>query len=323
MQAIGQLAGAIGYADLLLGSLSDKRLRRYAQSILASSQRAADLTAQLRAFARKGQYLSVPVDLHPPIAETIVLLQESIDRRIEIHQDSGPDCALVLGDPTQLQNLILNRALNGRDAMPAGGRLVFATAVVEVAATQANALAPWAGAKPSPPSRPSTPGSGPSCPPVSALMGTPMASSMTAPRPSCRSRSTKRNCHARWPISWVPRWRNLGTQSPPWTAGSDPLDRPDRRHPGHDPVPNDFHPAPAVPGPGSGKNLSFYDVQVFAPASVMLNMGEIRTHDVEQRPGSAGHQPGSGGMRAGLVPGAPRKKPPLQAVLNVIGVRIG
>ena len=142
MEAIGQLAGGIahdfnnqlagvlGYAELLVGRLDDPTLRRYADGICTAARRAADLTQQLLAFARKGKYLNVQTDVHRVIAEAVELLKRSIDKRIEIklHLEANPSS--VMGDPTQLQNALLNLGLNARDAMPQGGELIFATRVV-------------------------------------------------------------------------------------------------------------------------------------------------------------------------------------------------
>ncbi len=143
MQAIGQLAGGVahdfnnqlmgitGYADLLQESVkSDPKLLRYVENILLASRRAADLTAQLLAFARKGKYLSVAVDIHKTIQEVIVLLSHSIDKQINIRRHLRASPCITTGDPTQLQSAILNLALNARDAMPNGGEMIFTTDIV-------------------------------------------------------------------------------------------------------------------------------------------------------------------------------------------------
>jgi len=145
MQAVGQLAGGIahdfnnqltgilGNGEMLQEELAHSpQLREYTESILISTRRAADLTSQLLAFARKGKYLSLPIDLHSIILEVISLLQHAIDKRIEITmQLSDSDCTIT-GDPSQVQNALLNLALNARDAMPEGGILTFTTEKVLV-----------------------------------------------------------------------------------------------------------------------------------------------------------------------------------------------
>ncbi len=144
MEAIGQLAGGVahdfnnqlvgvmGYADMIERCLDDERLKGYARNILQSARRSADLIAQLLAFARKGKYVSAPVDLHEVIGEVIGLLERSIDKGIVIQQELGASDATTLGDPTQIQSGLLNLALNARDAMPEGGVLTFETSVASL-----------------------------------------------------------------------------------------------------------------------------------------------------------------------------------------------
>lgn len=145
LQAIGQLAGGIahdfnnqltgiiGYADLLRYELKDnKELSHYVDNILISSKRSADLTKQLLAFARKGKYLSVEIDIHRTIMEVISLMQHFIDKRINLQQILKANPSITNGDPTQIQNALLNIALNARDAMPNGGTLTFETKIIEL-----------------------------------------------------------------------------------------------------------------------------------------------------------------------------------------------
>jgi PAS domain S-box-containing protein len=125
-----QLAGVLGYADILIHRLKDTELSRYAQTIKTAALRSADLTKQLLAFSRKGKDLSIAVDLHEVMAEVISILQHSIDKRIEIETALDAPCPTVLGDPSQLQNAILNLTINARDAMPDGGRLRLETSTI-------------------------------------------------------------------------------------------------------------------------------------------------------------------------------------------------
>jgi len=144
LEAIGQLAGGvahdfnnqltaiIGYADLLLSKLSEDSLKRYATNILESAKRSADLTRQLLAFARKGQFQRAAVDVHALLREVANILERSIDKRIRVEtilRDSAP---LVVGDASLLQSALLNLALNARDAMPDGGRLGLETDTVMI-----------------------------------------------------------------------------------------------------------------------------------------------------------------------------------------------
>ncbi|PKL43519.1 MAG: hypothetical protein CVV42_20125 [Candidatus Riflebacteria bacterium HGW-Riflebacteria-2] len=144
MEAIGQLAGGIahdfnnqlsgmlGFSELLAQKLEhEPQLKKMAESIRSAVLHSADLTRQLLAFARKGKFVSRPVDIHHLIAEVISILQHSIDRRITIRQQLNATAPIAMGDPGQLQNTLLNLSLNARDAMPEGGELSFSTANIE------------------------------------------------------------------------------------------------------------------------------------------------------------------------------------------------
>ncbi|HET8540859.1 MAG TPA: PAS domain-containing protein [Anaeromyxobacter sp.] len=140
LQGVGRLAGGVAHdfnnqlaamlanADVLVEALAGApELRAAAEQIRAAAQRSARLTRQLLAFARKGNAMTVPVDVHEAIADVITLLRRSIDKRIAISTDLRAVPSVVTGDPTQLHNALLNLALNARDAMPDGGTLRFAT----------------------------------------------------------------------------------------------------------------------------------------------------------------------------------------------------
>jgi PAS domain S-box-containing protein len=144
MEAIGQLAGGIahdfnnqlagimGCADLLRARVTEEDQKRLTELIVTSSERASDLTAKLLAFARRGKYRVMPVDVHQVLTETAALLEHSIDKSIRIRLELGAERSVTKGDPTQLQSAFLNIALNARDAMPDGGTLIFRSACVEL-----------------------------------------------------------------------------------------------------------------------------------------------------------------------------------------------
>ncbi len=144
MEAIGQLAGGIahdfnnqlagimGYAEMIAERLDDKLLREYAENILRTTKRASDLTRDLLAFSRKGKMLSVPVNMHKTIEEVVSILEHSIDKKIEIKRVFKANPATVMGDPSQLLNTLLNIAINARDAMPDGGELTFTTENIKI-----------------------------------------------------------------------------------------------------------------------------------------------------------------------------------------------
>jgi PAS domain S-box-containing protein len=92
-----QLAAILGYADLLSRRLEDPELAFLANGIAAAARRSADLTKKLLAFARKGQIQRIPVDVHRVIAETVTLLERSLDKRIRVEQRLRPSTALISG----------------------------------------------------------------------------------------------------------------------------------------------------------------------------------------------------------------------------------
>lgn len=144
MEAIGNLAGGIahdfnnlltgvmGYANMLrLRADSPEDVREAAAIIEKTAERASQLTKQLLGFARKGKLQEVPIDVHATVEDVIALLSRTIDKSITIEKRLRADRSVVRGDPTQLQQVVLNLAVNARDAMPGGGRLTFHTGTVE------------------------------------------------------------------------------------------------------------------------------------------------------------------------------------------------
>ena len=130
-----QLAGIIGYADLVRTDIDDDSpVALSVDSILVAARRAADLTSQLLAFARRGKNESAAVDIHQLVEEVASLLSRSVDKRITIERRLEAAPSHALGDPSQLQSAILNLAINARDAMPGGGTLTVATRIVAISA---------------------------------------------------------------------------------------------------------------------------------------------------------------------------------------------
>jgi two-component system cell cycle sensor histidine kinase/response regulator CckA len=127
------LAGIVGNAELLqLKVYGQKEPEAYLDNILKAAGHAAGLTKQLLAFARKGQYQQVPVNVHKIIAETLGILSNTIDRRIKIEQHLRANPSVILGDYSQLENALMNLGINARDAMPQGGKLIFATDLIKL-----------------------------------------------------------------------------------------------------------------------------------------------------------------------------------------------
>lgn len=125
-----QLGGIVGFADMLLEGGSEEGQRLCIEGILKGADNAAGLVRRLLTFARKHPVQRLPFDLHAVLNDVAEILRHSIDRRIRIVLRLDAPAATLLGDAAQWQNAFLNLGLNARDAMPEGGTLLFATAVV-------------------------------------------------------------------------------------------------------------------------------------------------------------------------------------------------
>ena len=158
MESLGVLAGGVahdfnnqlqpilGYTDLLMDELEDGKQLDYVESILQAVEHSSRLVSDLLIFSRKGQLAkSTPIDIHKTLAEVAALLDHSIKKNVKIHQHLNANESITEGDPTQMQNMILNIALNANDAMPDGGDLVFRTDIVELQDTAMLAFSPPAG----------------------------------------------------------------------------------------------------------------------------------------------------------------------------------
>lgn len=127
-----QLTGIIGYAELLKPGLEDDVLIRYADNIRRGAQNSATLTQQLLSFARKGQYTVKTLNLHDVLEEVMGIMTRTMDRRIQIHQIRNASAPIVQGDGPQIQNALLNIALNARDAITGAGTITFETSDVDI-----------------------------------------------------------------------------------------------------------------------------------------------------------------------------------------------
>lgn len=127
------LCGLMGYVGLLKRNHSpEDRDYQMLDVIEKASLRAANLTRQLLTFARQGKQVEQPVDLNDSVANVKKLLENTISKMIVIDLALTSPLPPVLGDPTQLEQVIMNLSLNARDSMPEGGRLGFATRLVTV-----------------------------------------------------------------------------------------------------------------------------------------------------------------------------------------------
>ena len=144
-EAIGQLAGGIAHDfNNMIGAIlgwaemgaeeteADSRLHRHFVKVQQQAKRAAALTRQLLAFARKQILEPRNVDLNQTVVETLSLLEKVIGSNIEINATLSPDLAIVRVDPTHVEQVVMNLCINARDAMPAGGSLTIETSNVRL-----------------------------------------------------------------------------------------------------------------------------------------------------------------------------------------------
>jgi signal transduction histidine kinase/CheY-like chemotaxis protein len=122
-----QLAIIIGYGTILSQKkdLDEEKYKKGLDAILASAKNSANLTKQLLAFAQKGTYQNIPMNIHLIIKEVMSILKHTIDKRISIKEELLADIRTLTGDPAQIQNMIMNIAINAKHAMPNGGMLIF------------------------------------------------------------------------------------------------------------------------------------------------------------------------------------------------------
>jgi two-component system, cell cycle sensor histidine kinase and response regulator CckA len=155
METIGRLAGGIahdfnnaltaiaGYAELALGQLEDGHQARVdVEEIRRGAERAGSVTRQLLAFSRKQLLEPRVFSLNDTVSSIGRLLSHLLGTGIEVHSRLGSSIPPVLGDPGQIEQAIINLAVNARDAMATGGRLVLETLVEQVDDLSARARLP-------------------------------------------------------------------------------------------------------------------------------------------------------------------------------------
>ena len=138
MQAIGQLTGGIAHdfnnlLTVIMGNLELARAKLAPDNPLVSNidrslwaaQRGGSLTAQLLAFARKQPLAPAPLDLSGTLPELLPLLRRTLGEHVDVRFVDAAGLWPAMSDPAQLENAVLNLALNARDAMPGGGRLTI------------------------------------------------------------------------------------------------------------------------------------------------------------------------------------------------------
>jgi PAS domain S-box-containing protein len=141
MEAVGVLAGGIahdfnniltairGYAELVHGGLPAERENDRADlaEVISAADRATALTGQLLAFARKNVREPRVLDPAAVVASFVPMLQRLLGEDVQLTLRLAPETGRIKADPIQLEQVILNLAVNARDAMPAGGQLEIAT----------------------------------------------------------------------------------------------------------------------------------------------------------------------------------------------------
>ena len=153
MEAIGTLAGGIahdfnniltavlGYSDIMLRMTKEgDPFYRPASIINTAAKKGADLAKKILMITRKDQLETRTVNINEIIRNSLELLERSIPKNIEIVLNLKENIPNIMADPSQIQQVIMNLAVNARDAMPDGGRLTIETSVVEAENGSVNSI---------------------------------------------------------------------------------------------------------------------------------------------------------------------------------------
>jgi PAS domain S-box-containing protein len=144
MEAVGQLTGGVAHdfnnmltaillnADVLATQIQNDGLRQLAVAMRHAAEHGADLTRRLLAFGRRQTLEAEPTDINELLRDMEPLMQRTLGEHIEISFLRGSDLWPATIDRAQLENAVLNLAVNARDAMPDGGRLTIETANAEL-----------------------------------------------------------------------------------------------------------------------------------------------------------------------------------------------
>jgi len=144
MESIGRLAGGVahdfnnlltiinGYSDLALGAFDSKNpLHAFLEEIYEAGKRAAALTRQLLAFSRKQVLEPKTLDLNRVVEDMRSMLRRLVGEDVAVRFNLAAESPRVHADPHQLQQVVMNLAVNARDAMPTGGTLLIDTSLVQ------------------------------------------------------------------------------------------------------------------------------------------------------------------------------------------------
>jgi signal transduction histidine kinase/CheY-like chemotaxis protein len=145
MEAVGRLAGSIahdfnnlltiidGYSSLIIADPESEETEQNAQEVVAAARKASFITRKLLSFSHKEQPEPVILDLNTTLADTDKMLSRLIGEKIQLITRFSPETIYVKADPIQLGQVLMNLAVNARDAMPHGGRITVKTDLQEVA----------------------------------------------------------------------------------------------------------------------------------------------------------------------------------------------
>ena len=144
LEAVGTLAGGmahdfnnvltaiLGYSELMLEEIKEgEHFYRAVSTINSAAKRGADLSMKILSVTRKEKLLIRPIDMNEIVKNSIELLHRSIPKDIQIVTALGPDIPMAMADPSQMQQVVLNLAINARDAMSGGGRLTIGTELAQ------------------------------------------------------------------------------------------------------------------------------------------------------------------------------------------------
>ncbi|SLM32492.1 putative Related to two-component system sensory/regulatory protein (Ntr family) [Desulfamplus magnetovallimortis] len=157
MEAIGTLAGGIahdfnnilfplmGFTEMLQDDFpKNSPQQQYISEILQAAFRARDLVKQILTFSRQSDKLVMPVSIQLILKEALKLLTASIPKTIDIQSDIDPDCGMVVADPTQIHQIIMNLATNAYHAMQeTGGQLKISLRQTTIKPGFIDTISPW------------------------------------------------------------------------------------------------------------------------------------------------------------------------------------
>lgn len=152
MEAFGQLTGGIahdfnnlltvitGNLELIEMRLEDEKSRLLLSRARDAAEMGARLTSRLLTFARRRRFETAPLNLNEQVMGMVDLLRRTLGEDVDLNARLAPRLWTVAADPSEVENAVLNLAINARDAMPRGGRLVIETANVTADAGQIGAI---------------------------------------------------------------------------------------------------------------------------------------------------------------------------------------